>query len=169
MTLAATGNILLPNFTFVIELAVFVALLLLLRRYVYPHIDQAITSRQQRIAQALQEAERARQEVERARADMHQEVQDARRQAQALLAQAQRLGDEVREELRTKGRADQEAMLERARHDLALERQQMLDEIRRQVVDLTVAAAARVLQRELDPASHARMAEEALQEVELRA
>ncbi|HUY56191.1 MAG TPA: F0F1 ATP synthase subunit B [Candidatus Nanopelagicaceae bacterium] len=169
MVLAAASNPLALNATFIIEIVVFLALLWLLRRYVFPPLDKALRARQAQIAQALGEAEQARKEAEQARLLDRQEMADARLKAQEILDRAQQLGEQLREELRQKGEQEQQAMLERARAELAREREQAVLELRRQVADLVMLATTKVLQEELDPTRQRRLIEQALKEVDLSA
>ena len=157
------------NFTFVVEIVVFLVLLWLLARYVFPPLLRALEARQQLIAQSLQEAEKARQEAERSRASEMAEMAEARTKAQEILDRAQKLGEQLREELRQRGEAEQQAMLERARAELQREREQAVAELRRQVADLVVMATTRVLQEELDERRQLQLVEQALSEVDLSA
>ncbi|MHB1523084.1 MAG: F0F1 ATP synthase subunit B [Candidatus Dormibacteria bacterium] len=157
------------NFTFVVEIVVFLVLLWLLARYVFPPLLRALEARQQLIAQSLQEAEKARQEAERSRASEMAEMAEARAKAQEILDRAQQLGEQLREELRQRGEAEQQAMLERARAELQREREQAVAELRRQVADLVVMATTRVLQEELDERRQLQLVEQALSEVDLSA
>jgi F-type H+-transporting ATPase subunit b len=167
--LVAAASPLSLNLTFPVEIVVFLALLYLLARYVFPPIVKALDARKQQIAQALAEAEAARREVEGARQQEKTDLADARRQAQEILDKAQKLGEELREELRQKGREEQEAMLTRARAELAQEREQAVGQLRRQVADLVLSATQKILEEELDPKRQRRLIDEALAEVELSA
>ena len=157
------------NFTFVVEIVVFLVLLWLLARYIFPPLVRALEARQQLIAQSLQEAERARQEAERSRASEREEMAEARAKAQEILDRAQQLGEQLREELRQRGEAEQQAMLERARAELQREREQAVVGLRRQVADLVMMATTRVLQEELDQKRQLQLVEQALSEVDLSA
>jgi F-type H+-transporting ATPase subunit b len=155
------------NLTFPVEIVVFLALLYLLSRYVFPPIDRALRTRQQLIARSLSEAEEARREVEEAKKKERADLAEARHQAQEILDRAQKLGEELREELRQKGREEQEAMLTRARAELAQEREKAVSQLRNQVADLVLMATTKVLQEELDPKRQRRLIDEALGEVDL--
>jgi F-type H+-transporting ATPase subunit b len=157
------------NLTFPVEIVVFLALLYLLSRYVFPPISNALKVRQQQIAQALSEAEAARREVDEARQKEKSDLADARRQAQEILDRAEKLGEELREELRQKGRQEQEAMITRARAELAQEREQAVSQLRRQVADLVLLATQKILEEELDQKRQRRLIDEALAEVDLSA
>jgi F-type H+-transporting ATPase subunit b len=167
--MVAAANPLALNATFIVEIVVFLALLWLLRRYVFPPLNRALLARQALIAQSLSEADEARKEAERARAAERVEMADARAKAQEVLDRAQKLGDQLRDELRQKGEQDQQAMLERARAELAREREQAVLEVRRQVADLVMLATTKVLQEELDPTRQRRLIDQALKEVDLSA
>ena len=166
MPLAAASPLSL-NLTFPVEIVVFLALLYLLSRYVFPPIDRALRTRQQLIARSLSEAEEARREVEEAKKKERADLAEARHQAQEILDRAQKLGEELREELRQKGREEQEAMLTRARAELAQEREKAVSQLRNQVADLVLMATTKVLQEELDPKRQRRLIDEALGEVDL--
>jgi F-type H+-transporting ATPase subunit b len=168
MIVAAT-NPLAVNATFIVEIVVFLALLWLLRRYVFPPLNNALKARQALIAQSLSEAEEARKEAERARTAEREEMAEARAKAQEVLDRAQKLGDQLRDELRLKGEQEQQAMLERARAELAREREQAVLELRRQVADLVLLATTKVLQEELNPTRQRKLIDQALKEVDLSA
>lgn len=165
----ASASPLSLNLTFPVEIVVFLVLLYLLSRYVFPPIDKALRSRQQLIARSLSEAEQARREVEEAKKKERADLAEARHQAQEILDRAQKLGEELREELRQKGREEQEAMLTRARAELAQEREKAVTQLRNQVADLVLMATTKVLQEELDPKRQRRLIDEALGEVDLSA
>jgi F-type H+-transporting ATPase subunit b len=167
--LVAAANPLALNLTFVVDIVVFLALLYLLSKYVFPVIDKALKARQQQVTLALSEAEAARREVEGARQKERSDLAEARHQAQEILDRAQKLGEELREELRQKGREEQEAMLTRARAELAQEREQAVSQLRRQVADLVLLATSKILREELDQKRQRRLIDEALHEVDLSA
>ena len=167
--LVAAASPLSLNLTFPVEIVVFLLLLYLLSRYVFPPINKALRDRQQLIARSLSEAEEARREVEEAKKKERADLAKARHQAQEILDRAQKLGEELREELRQKGREEQEAMLARARAELAQEREKAVSQLRNQVADLVLMATTKVLQEELDPKRQRRLIDEALGEVDLSA
>ena len=169
MPLVAAANPLALNLTFVVDIVVFLALLYLLSKYVFPVIDKALKARQQQVTLALSEAEAARRELEVARQKERSDLAEARHQAQEILDRAQKLGEELREELRQKGREEQEAMLTRARAELAQEREQAVSQLRRQVADLVLLATSKILREELDQKRQRRLIDEALHEVDLSA
>ncbi len=169
MPLVAAANPLALNLTFPIEVLVFLALLYLLSRYVFPPISKALGTRQALIAQSLAEAERARKETEEARQRERADLAQARHQAQEILDRAQQLGEQLRQELLEKAEKEQQAVVARARAEMAQEREQALAQLRNQVSELVLLATSKILEEELDQKRQLRLIEQALNQVDLSA
>jgi len=164
--MVADASLLEINVTFVVEVIAFVAMLLILRRWVYPRVMAAAEARQNQIARALEEAERSGQEAAAAREDVTKQIEDARAQARDILDRAHKAAVLETEELVRKGRRDAEAQLERARSEIAAERDKAIQEVRAQVGTLVVAAASKVLGQAIDRSAHSRLIDESLAQVE---
>jgi len=131
-------------------LVIFVLLLVILARTAWPAILKAVEEREARIKQSVDEAAKANAEAQRLLAEYQGQMAKAQAQAQDLLAQGRQAGEKLREELVSKGRAEQEELLDRARREIGLERDRALAELRREAVDLSIAAASKVIERNLD-------------------
>jgi F-type H+-transporting ATPase subunit b len=162
----ADASLLEINVTFVVEVIAFVAMLLILRRWVYPRVMAAAEARQNQIARALEEAERSRQEAAAALEAVTKQIEDARAQARDIIDRAHKAAVLETEEQVRNARRDAEALLERARSEIAAERDKAIQEIRAQVGTLVVAAASRVLGHAIDRSAHQRLIEEALAQVD---
>ena len=164
--MVADASLLEINVTFVVEVIAFVAMLLILRRWVYPRIMAAAEARQNQIARNLAEAERARQDAATALEDVSRQIEDARAQAREIIDRAHKAAVLETEELVRKGRRDAEAQLQRARSEIATERDKAIQEIRAQVGTLVVSAASRVLGEAIDNRTHSKLIEESLAQVD---
>jgi F-type H+-transporting ATPase subunit b len=162
----ADASLLEINVTFVVEVIAFVAMLLILQRWVYPRVIAAAEARQNQIAQALEEAERNRREAAAALEEVAKEIADARAQARDILDRAHKAAVLETEEIIRKARQDAEALLQRARTEIAAERDQAIQEIRAQVGTLVVSAASKVLGQAIDLSAHSRLIEESLAQVD---
>jgi F-type H+-transporting ATPase subunit b len=162
----ADASLLEINVTFVVEVIAFVAMLLILQRWVYPKVIAAAEARQNQIAQALEEAERNRREAAAALEAVAREIADARAQARDLLDRAHKAAVLETEEIVRKARQDAEALLQRARAEIAAERDRAIQEIRAQVGTLVVSAAGKVLGQAIDVRTHSRLIEESLAQVD---
>ena len=131
-------------------LIIFGILLFILAKSAWPAILRQVEEREAKIRQQLDEAAKANAEAQRLLAEYQGQLAQAKTEAQELLAQGRQAGDKLREELVAKGRAEQEELLERARREIAMERDRALADLRREAVELSIAAASKVIERNLD-------------------
>ena len=139
---------------------VFLVLLFVLRKWAWGPILEALEAREKRIQQALDEAARERDEAGRVLEEQRELLNEAREQAQNILADSRKAGEKVRAELTEEARRQKEKILEQARDEIGRERDHALETLRREAVDLSIAAATRVLNREVDSSENRRLVEE---------
>jgi F-type H+-transporting ATPase subunit b len=129
---------------------IFLALLGILWKFAWGPILSAATTREERIQSALDEAA-ARQAEAAALLDQHRaQLTDARRQVQEMIAEGKTAGERLRKDIEEKARAEAQATLERARREIGREKDAAVDELRRESVELALAAAAKLLGKKLD-------------------
>ena len=144
---------------------VFFTLLGILWKFAWGPILAAVDAREKAIQGALDEAARRDAEAARLLAEQRQQLAEARRHAGELLAEGKTAGERVRKEIEEKARTEALAILERARQDIGRERDAALDMLRRESVDLALAAASRLIVERMDPAKDRQFVERFLDEV----
>ena len=132
---------------------VFLTLLYLLKRYAFPAILKATEDRERTIARQLDEAEQANSEAKRLLDENRRLLAEARNHAQATMAEAKAAAEKERTTAIEKTRQEQDELLARARRDIVAERDKALVELRREAVDLSLAAAAKLIGQRLDGAA----------------
>ncbi len=132
---------------------VFVVLLFLLKKFAFPAILKATEERERTIARQLDEAAKANTEAKALLDENRRLLAEARTQAQAMMAEAKSAAEKERVTAIDKTRHEQDELLERARRDIAAERDKALTDLRREAVDLSLAAAGRLIGQKLDGAS----------------
>jgi F-type H+-transporting ATPase subunit b len=147
-------------------LIVFGIVLLVLYKFAYPLILGAVEAREQRIRELLSAAARDREEAHELLERQRKEYEDLRAQAQEIFAEARASGERTRNELLAEARRDQEEMLARARRDIAGEMDRAMDQVRRDTVDLAIAAATKLVQRNLDDEQNRRLVRDFLGQAE---
>lgn len=150
-------------------LLVFGVLLLLLSKLVFPAIVKATAEREQAIKQQLEEARAMHAEAEKVLGEHRELLAGARGEAQAIIAEARQAAERERTTAVEKTRAEQEELLHRAKNEIAAERDRARAELRREVVDLAIAAAGKVIEKELDAGSDRQIVESYLSEIGKRA
>jgi F-type H+-transporting ATPase subunit b len=130
-------------------LVIFLLLLGVLTKWAFPPILGYAAAREQRIQDSLDEAKRTRAEAESLLAQQRQELTTARQEAQQLIADAKQASERVRAELIEGTRTEQAAMLTRARQEIERERDLAVESVRREAVDIALAAAGRLIEKKL--------------------
>jgi F-type H+-transporting ATPase subunit b len=132
---------------------VFILLMVLLKKYAFPAILKVTEERERTIAGNLQAAEKANAEAQALVAEHKKLVNEARSAAQTLLTDAKNTAEKERAAAIEKTRQEQEALMDRARRDIAEERDKAVADLRREAVDLSLAAAAKLVGERFDDAA----------------
>lgn len=144
---------------------VFVGLFFALKRFAWPAILRATEERERKIRAQLEDAERMNAEARAALEEHKKLLAGAKGEAHALLNEAKAVAQKEREALLAKARQEQEQILERAKREIAAERERAVRELRREAVDLSLAAAAKLIERRLDDEANRRLVSEFLESV----
>jgi len=142
----------------------FLVLFVVLRAVLLKPMMKMLDERRTKIAEGLNAAEKARADAAQAEANIQAQLDEARREGQELVANAQGIAQRLQAEGREQANRDREQLLERARAEIQLERDQAIAELRREFADITVTAAERVIGQSLDRDGHRRIIDEALAE-----
>jgi F-type H+-transporting ATPase subunit b len=129
---------------------VFIALFFLLKKYAWPAILKSAEEREQTIQRQLAEAERLNAEAKALLLQQEKAMAEARATAQSLLADVKSQAERERTAAVEKTKAEQEDMLARARREIGAERERAIADLRREAVDLSLAAASRLVGERLD-------------------
>ena len=129
---------------------VFVLLLLILKQFAWPAILGAVEAREQALEQQLAEAERSRAEAAKLLEEHRRLLAEAKGQAHAIVVEARQLAEKERAVAMEKTKQEQEELLARARREIAAERDRAVADLRREAVDLSLAAASKLIEKRLD-------------------
>lgn len=164
---ASSSFLITPNVGLMIwTLVVFGIALFILRKAVYPRIAKVLGDRANAIQNSIDEAQRIREEANKVLEDYRERLREAREQAEEIIVRARKVGDTHEKEAIEQGKADRERLLEQARRDIEAETRRAVDDIRREVADLTVYATEKVTRKTLSEADQRRLVEEALSELD---
>lgn len=122
-------------------------------RFAVPAFNELLENRQKAVRGDLEAAEAAKQEAEALRDDYRQQLSGAREEAARIVEEARQTGESVKSEIVDKASAEADAVKARAQEELAGERERAVGAIRRQVADLSLDVAERVVGSSLDRTS----------------
>jgi len=143
-------------------LLIFGILVFILAKTAWPAILKAVEEREQRIQAQLDAAAKANADAQRLLAEHQAQIAGAKAEAQDIVAAGRQAGEKLREEIVAKGRAEQEELLARARREIHIEKDRALADLRREAVDLSIAAATKVIGKNLDSESDRRLVQDYL-------
>ena len=124
---------------------VFGMLFLLLKKYAWPAILGMTEQREETIRRRLGEAEEAHAKAQALLAEQQKLLGESRTQAQAIMAEAKSAAEKERAVAVQKTREEQDQLLARARREIAAEGEKARQELRREAVDLSLAAASKLI------------------------
>jgi F-type H+-transporting ATPase subunit b len=142
---------------------IFVILLAVLYRLGYPALLRMVEERERKIQKQLEDAERANAEAQRLLEEHKKQIAAAHNQAQEILSKAKTVSQKERETLLAKAREEYDALLNRARKDIDAETQKAIQALRREAVELSIAAASRVIEANLDTDANRKLVTEFLE------
>src|SRR5919197_5304478 len=146
-------------------LVVFGILLFILWRWGFPVLVKSVEDRERRIQKQLADAEKANAEAQRLLEEHRKQIAAARTEAQEILAKAKGVAQKERETLLAKAREEYDALLARARKDIDTEKDKAILALRREAVELSIAAASRVIEANLDTEANRRLVSDFLDTV----
>lgn len=142
------------NLTLVIQMAVFAVLIWFTMKFVWPMVLGPMQERERRIAQGLAAAGKGEEELRQARDGAESILREARERAGVIVDQAQRSANEILEQARSTATQEGQRLLAAAQQQIGLEAARAKEQLRQQVGSIAVAAAAKLLEREIDARAH---------------
>jgi len=154
------GSLLSPNTGLMIwTLLIFGLVWFILSRFAFPRITEAVRAREQALQDAIDAAQRDREEATHILEQHRREIAQARDEAQRIIAEGRTAGEQVRERMLADTQKEQQELLDRARREIGAERDRAIAELRREAVDLAIAGASRVIERNLDDQTNRQLVE----------
>jgi F-type H+-transporting ATPase subunit b len=157
---AAKGGLLSPSGGLMFwTLIIFVILAFVLSRYAFKPITAAVAAREKALEDAIAGAKADREAAAALLAQHQQQLEAGRNEAQKLIVEGRAIGDKVRADMIEETRSQQQDMLERARKEIDAEKVRAIAELRREAVDLAIAGAGKVIEKNLDDESNRKIVE----------
>ncbi len=143
----------------------FIILLLLLGKFLYKPVLKTLDERAQKVRESMEWAEATRRDYEQAKEEVQRQIEKGRQEAQAIIAQALQRGEGVKDEAKKEAAEQAKAIVEKARVELEMERDNMVADLRREFVSLLILASEKVIRQSLDKEKQSKLIEETLEEI----
>lgn len=138
------------NATLIAQIINFLILVAILSKVAYKPIMKALAERQARIESSIAQADLEKGEAEKLKREYQEQLALARAEAQNIVEKATRLAEVTKDEILVAARAEHAKMLKEAQEEINRERQRALSELRNEVVALSMAAATKIIEKNLD-------------------
>jgi F-type H+-transporting ATPase subunit b len=134
---------------FIWQIFLFVGLVLLLKKFAWKPILEAVNSREEGIKNALASAEEAKKEMQNLQADNEQLVKEARAERDAMMKEAREIKESMISEAKEEAKEVTSKLIEKAQASIQQEKQAALAELKKQVAELSIGIAETVIKKEL--------------------
>lgn len=143
-----------PDFGLLVWMTVIFAILFfILAKFGFPIITRMVDKRSDYIGKSLSDARDAQQQLASLADEQRQMIDDCKREQARLLNEAAQTRDDLLRAAREQASTEASAILTRAREDIEAERESAMRDVRREVAELSVAVAEKVLRDKLDNAA----------------
>jgi F-type H+-transporting ATPase subunit b len=146
-------------------LLIFIILMVVLSRFAFKPLTAAVEAREKSLSDAIESARKQREEASALLEQQTKALEAARTEAQRLIADGRATAEKMRNDMLEQTRLQQGELLERAKREIEGEKARAIDDLRREAVDLAIAGASKVIERNLDDASNRRLVESFLASV----
>jgi len=131
------------------QVLIFVGLILLLKKFAWKPILDAVNEREEGIKNALESAENARREMQNLQADNQRILNEARAERDAMLKEAREMKEKMIADAKGEAQAQGEKMIEQAKAAINSEKNAAMAELKLQVSTLSLSIAEKLLKDEL--------------------
>ena len=152
--------------TILAQMLNFFILVWILHRFAYKPLVGMMNARKEQIANDLASAEQSRLEAEQIKADYAAQIAKARQEAQEIVEKAHHQAKVSTAEEVAAVRSQIETEKERARQDIAIERDRAMNSLRNEVVSLSVAMACKVVAKDMNGETNTKLIEDAIRQLD---
>lgn len=143
---------------------IFILLLILLSKFVWKPMLDAIDAREKKIAGDLEQAKKAREEAEKYKADIEKRLAELKNEIKKRYDEAVYEANTEKEKIIEKAHKQAEVMIENAKKEIEEYKNNVLKEVEEKIVDLAVLVSKRVLNHIVDKKIEEKISETSLKE-----
>ncbi len=148
------------NATFIWQIVNFLILVFILAKFAYKPILNMMEERKNKIASDLEAAEKAKESAGNLKEEYQARVSNAKQEAQVILDNARKTAQAVHDKIIADTKAEQEQVIAAAKDSIELEKKKAMDDIRSQVINLSMIAASKIVEQKLGSEEDKKMAGE---------
>ncbi len=129
-------------------------------KFAFPSVKKAMDARTERIRESLSTAEQAKTDAQSVLEEYQRQLADARGEANRIIEEARQTAEALRRDLTARAEADAAEIRNRATADIEAAKNRAIEELRSQLTDFSIGLAEKVVRRNIDRESNARLVDE---------
>jgi len=141
-------------------ISAFAIVFLIMWKYAFPSVKKGMDARTDRIRESLAIAEQAKTDAQAVLDEYQRQLADARNEANRIIEDARQTAEALRRDLTARAEADAAEIRQRANADIEAAKTRAVEELRSQLTDFTIGLAEKVVRRNIDRESNARLVDE---------
>lgn len=135
----------------------FLILVYIVKRFFYDKINNFIQQRTEEIVKEINEAEELKTQGEQFKSEYQQKIQTVQDESRHIILEATQRGEERKSEIIKAAQEEAEIILERNKTEIEREKEKVLEEVKNNIVDLSIYAAEKVVSGSLDKDKHEKL------------
>ena len=147
---------------FMWTIVTFLIVLFILKWKAWGPLMSALDKREKDIKNALSAADRAKENAEKASQDYEELIKKAHSESQQIISDSKISGEKVKNEIESAAKEKAEEMVGKAKIQIEAESQKAIQEIKSLVVDLSIEAATKILEKNLDSEDNRKLVDQTL-------
>jgi|TARA_B110000914_G_scaffold209730_1_gene208313 F-type H+-transporting ATPase subunit b len=151
---------------FVWTIVTFLLLVFVLAKFAWKPLLKMLQDREDMVRSSLEDAEKAKSELERLNEESEAIMAKARSEAQSILADGKAAAEKVKDDIIAKSKEQANKIREDAGNQIQVEKDKAISEIKKEVVNLTLSVAEKLIQKNLSDADNKSLIEESLKKVQ---
>ncbi|MFQ6604564.1 MAG: F0F1 ATP synthase subunit B [Fidelibacterota bacterium] len=153
---------------FIWTILTFLVLLFLLGKFAWKPLLALLEEREKAIRKSLDDAETARQELESIQQKSEDILAKARSEAQEIVLEGKTLAERMKNEMLNKAKDKADAIVAEAQGRIQAEKDRAVSEIKTEAVDISIAIAEKLLEKNISRDDNKRLIDEALKQVQIK-
>ena len=150
---------------FLWTIVTFLIVLFILKVKAWGPLVEALEKREKQVEDSLKATKKAIEEAERVSNDYEESIRKAQAKAQQIISDAKTTGEKVKLDLETVANKKADEIIEKAKAQIDTERVRVINEIKTVAIEISLSAAAKVIEKNLDSDDNRKLVKEALEDI----
>ena len=160
------GDILTPDVTMLILTWVtFFSLLIILHKFAWKPILEALQKREKEIRDALDNADKAKAQLADIEKERQKVLDEAKVQASSIIEQSRKTAKDLATDIEAKSRQHAQEIIQGAHAEIAGEKQRLLKTLRQESAEVAISLASKIIKENMDQDKNRKLVEEAIKQL----